>query len=333
MLLLGDQSPWGGGLLRWLVAKEQFPQEEILYFVQDADMPWLPGGDRVSICKGWKTKYWSLATRIPWSSDTPEDRFSESFVGTLKMPKGLQYLVGPRTSYIIANERARNMANLFVKEMLETEINWARNLRELSGKEQPQIMPAISGDVYKATRQLADCHNLSDEIHSLVKHFTDNPVRLASVLPEEYYWRITDDYRRINATETKNGILVPKGKILPLEYATRGWTLGCTGLSYLFEVLKVRDLFIPNLKVKILKISFNWQLDENPFDLLAEVYKKRKLEQAQKRGTEYKDELSEISRRSRVTKIISDYWSGRPTSLSYLILGGNLNPSFEYLEV
>ena len=84
----------------------------------------------------------------------------------------------------------------------------------------------------------------------------------------------------------------------------------------------MRDKFVPGLKLKFLEISFNWQLNPNPIEAMWDVFKVKK----QLRGQYPQKPTNDFER-------INAYWMNRPTTISYKILGGDLNPEIRYREL
>ena len=72
-IILGDQSPWAGGMLRWYAASQAL-DNEICYFIQDVDVPWVQcGSPDLRILRGWFS-YYSMACKYHWTFCVPEAR-------------------------------------------------------------------------------------------------------------------------------------------------------------------------------------------------------------------------------------------------------------------
>lgn len=325
-VVLGDQSPSMGGLLRAHVLAEA-TGIRATYFVQDVDAPWIQKGTpKISIDGGKWPTYWSSAVRIPYTPHTPgaeHDVMRQS----MKTPYGLLYLVGPTGGISFVSERRNRTLAEKSTEMLLSEVEWARRVAEMLGKpdaiaraEEIERSLRKPNNVYESSSILLDQQGTPGNISGLVQLFKEDPVRLATKLPANYYWLVTGEgYRtEYDGHLPAGAMLVPKGKALPLELAAKGLTLGYTNLGYLEKIRELRDQFVPDLPISLLQIQFDWDLDgENPLDLLAALYK-------EKRASGGKDSYVDPEMLARA----KEYWRGRPTSISWLILGGNLNPTF-----
>ena len=148
-------------------------------------------------------------------------------------------------------------------------------------------------------------------------HVLDPRQRLALDPPDATCQRAPD-------APVDGAVKFPKGTILPLEIAANGWVLGCTRFSYLDAILELRDRFAPEQPLPLLSISFDWQFDGiDPLDEMLRIYNARKQRRGQPGYEAAPDALGAIRR----------YWRTRPTPLSWLILGGHLQPRFDYMEV
>ncbi len=328
-ILLGDQSPFAGGLVRYLVVLKEFAGAEIIYNIHDTDAPWVANGQSLSICKGWKTNYWSTASRVAWSWDippaerthwTPADaNLLNSLMTSMNMPNGLLYLAGPQTNLTLSGIHQNVSGALFTDlsaTMLKNELAWLNSLRQKLG---------LSEKSYIATQPehwIQTMTGTETPISTTSETFRKEPVSLIGRIPALYYWKMSRDGTR----ETWDGksidssdLLVPKAHALPLEDAYHGHTLACTGMPYLSEVMKLRDLYCPKVKIKILWIRFDWQPPVDPAIIIAQEYiAERKLKRNK-----------DIVIPEYMIESVRKYWSQRPTALGYQLLGGELNPSFE----
>jgi hypothetical protein len=325
VIVLGDQSPWCGGLLRYQVVREMYSEAEVLYFFHDTDAPWVQSGGCVTISRGnfaWPP-YFSLAVRFPWSFAVPgigQDAIAQSVLGTFKDRGGLWYLTGPATIKIIAGCNGEVVP--WVRLMLQEEVAWAKFVAEVLGQE---IVSEISITSDNDLVGLVSALN-GGMIRKSTEVFSEQ-LLLTRALPASHYW-LTDvnkGFRRKWTGEklNKGEILVPGAEALVLEFAARGWLVGCTNLAYLQRVEQVRNRFTPGLKIKIAQVIFHWALEKDPVSVLMDYYRARK-----RRRNQTPAEVSEP-----VLENIRSYWRSRPTSISYHILGGNLNARVEFKEI
>lgn len=320
---LGDQSPWCGGLTRLAVLREA--AYEPLYLFHDTDTPWRVGGRKPAICRGW-VDYWSLATRHPWSPEIPG--FSlPALLGTLHAPRGLSFLSGPPTWETIYSMRRDQTVIRLTLDILREEWDWATRLAEMAGRTVPSFpfSRALPVEVGEIVREFAEGQMTS----SVLEFFRDHPTELRNCLPPEWFWYLDSTGCKYRHSELNcRGLsrdactLVPKGPALMLEDLARGVLPACTGMAYLDEVVKLRDQYIPGLAVRVLFVKFDWCSASMPLNLLAEAFTSRKRERAAARGEEFVSFSFDYAP-------LEEYWRGRPTSISHLLLGGELNPFFE----
>lgn len=343
--ICGDQSPWAGGLLRWHVLHDRISQKSnglknspVNYFIQDVDTPWKQNGiPRVEIKRGW-ADYWNLAVRSPWSLEVPGMTMTDDLhklAQSVKSPRGLEFLAGPSTTETILSRNQDSTLLEMVKTMLRTEIAWAKNLGEYMG---------ISDSLYKAdgwgkvinssnsireiAENIASAHDLTG-LGSTVGFFEDKGALLVEQCGFKMYWSVDNRGNRTEASATSRGVLVPKGKILPLEMAAHGLILGFTGLNYLKELVQNRDRYVPSLTLRFTEIKFEWELDTDPLEAIHEAYRLKKRKRDELKGTT--SQLVELKPEEQ--EVIRSYWRGRPTSITYDILGGRLNPVIRYYAV
>lgn len=324
MIVLGDQAPWTGGMLRWLALRQHQPEKKVAYFIQDGDAPWMQSGGTPKINRGW-VKYWSIASRNALALDVPNIAL-HSVRESLKGPRGLSYISGPKTTRTIFSAESDKSIQEFTGQLLDEEQRWYSKVVEMLGMPCRNIAHSFPGiGPLEVSRQLAgDLALDGDDIRSAVRWFSEEPLVTRNILPPSYFWNIGEDGERHQCTSLNgNSIITPKAAALVIEFAARGHTLGCTSLGYLREVSDIRDMYFPGMKVKILRITFRWTFkDGDPCELLlSEFCKRKKL-----RGESVPSFNGDIS-------AIRDYWSGRPTVLGWLLLGGEINPSFEEIEI
>ena len=322
-VILGDQSPWTGGWLRMQAVANVGLHH--LHLVQDADAPWKQNGVPVVSTKhGW-ADYWSLSSKNPW---TPSIRGTEinNVRSFYKAPSGLSYLAGPNTSQTIHSERHNPHIAGLMKDLLIREANWARTVGKALGME---VEANYRADQW--TNALQKCQTLDDIYHTIgqthgvdrtqgsIDFFSINPPLLVDQLGKQCYWSIDKFGHRYEHSQHSDGVIVPKGQVLILELCAKGFVLAYTGLGYLDKQVELRNRRVPGLQLNLLQISFAWSLFPEPVSELVNGF-------AQKKATQ--NENVDIS--TEDVGRIQTYWEGRPTSISNSILGGDLNPSFNY---
>ncbi len=326
MIILGDQSPWVGGLLRWQVLRDA--GEETNYFIADLDSPVVKIGDPNSLksVSGWPA-YWALGFRYPWTIDHPEmHRMSgDSVRQGLVAPPGLKYLAGgsdmsEQTLY--SQDRNEHVLSalepLFVEEQ-----QWAKRLGGLLGiptQADDLLFRAGHGSVRGAAQALASTLGLP-EIQSEMKLFEGEGCLSRSSLPANYFWDIRDGRRTPLVEASVGGVVVPKGKALPLEFALRGWELGCTNLPYLDETLHIRDRYFKGVPLKIVRVLFDWDCAAALEALLVEL-ESRKRKRSLRTGQPFNP--ATLEHVYQLGKEAEAYWRTRPSVITYLMLGGAL---------
>ncbi|MEE8585121.1 MAG: hypothetical protein V3T83_09755, partial [Acidobacteriota bacterium] len=233
------------------------------------------------------------------------------------------YLIGPASNDTIYGYRGKPSAPYrdHLHRMLGDEVEWAVRLADILGLRAAPIGRLPPCGVHGLTRHL--CQQLDlDPPQSFVECFRDGCLQATDLFPDRYYWWVTADGRR-HGKPQPGTLKFPKGAILPLEICANSFVLGCTRLGYLDDILKLRDRFAPSLALRMLSISFDWNLGGgDPLEELLRVFNSRKSRRGQ----------APFHPASQVLAKIRRYWRRRPTVLSWLILGGELNPRYEYIE-
>ncbi|MEK7175212.1 MAG: hypothetical protein AAB693_00175, partial [Patescibacteria group bacterium] len=310
MIHLGDQSPWLGGLLRAKVLVEA--GEEVKYFTVDTDFPFVVTGNPLAVIKGWPA-YSSIAVRCPWTPCAPEVKAETSSMisSWANSPPGMSYLGGPRKEVksILELDKDPSLIKL-LKEMIQVEISWASKISSSS-----KIFTLDFERISELTSKLHLMLRGAGQINSFSGFFQDSTPKLWKYFPSEYFWEIGPWGRAEVGASNRTGIIIPKGKIIPLEIAARGYELGCTNLPYLDEVVKLRDQFIKDLPIKIVRVNFNWTFPDSihPFEKLIDSFTARERNK--------KEAMEEVK---ILAEVVKKYWEGRPSVVSYLILGGSL---------
>jgi hypothetical protein len=331
MIILGDQSPHIRGLLRWSVLRNAKPEEEIAYFLHDSDSPWVQESQELAIRNGWK-EYFSIASRFPWTPDTPGaseidlDR-QNSIRNSLRAPAGQVYLSGPVGAETIFSERGNPILRNVFGRILKSELEWMAVLRQLLGRGRGIDLDILGdGSSFSMTKQLSLSLGIKGDVGSSVPFFRDSPPLTRGVFSIEHFWFIDRDGKRYlgrNSTE-KGGTLVPKGEILLLEFALRGWKLGFSQIPYIERTLELRDRFLPGVKMNLIQIEFDWRIPEDPVYVIREEFLKKKFQRWEKGGSDSTKRPANFP--SEFWEKISGYWSKSPTALGFLSLGGDLNP-------
>lgn len=338
-VVFGDQSPWAGGLVRAAATKAILGDTPVIYCMQNADNPWRQEGNGLKIKEGWpKPFYWNLATRIPNSLEIPEMSENsplEKMRQSIKSPRGMSYLVGNSTHGTIYSHNSNHEVLSLLEKMLGNELDWAARTSEFMGnKNGVERANALKNDLFKTpksitelTMDLAERSGVhSGTIDNIVESFRREPAAFIGILPDENYWVINKSGERTTYknTETisRSDTIVPKGKILPIELAQRGLILGYTGLSYLPEVVEIRDEYNLDVPLRLLQVEFNWTLPNDPIQRMWEAFETKKAA----RG-------DVVDKPDNALEAVKAYWAQRPTTLSHLVLGGELNPKLTYREI
>jgi hypothetical protein len=163
--------------------------------------------------------------------------------------------------------------------------------------------------------------------------FINDPPKLWGKIPNTYFWEVHPSWggrTEVEALRPLDGstFVVPRGKILPLELMARGWELGCTNLSYIGEVVQLRNQFCPGLPIRLVKVKFNWILPgRDPLQKLTDQF----MEKKKQRLLGKNQPLSSLGPLKKevvaLTDLARQYWKSRPSVISYLMLGGDLGVS------
>ncbi len=323
-IVLGDQWPAGGGLLRAKAVRSAFPSADVMYLAQDADTPWISTGlSEPRVINKW-TDYWSLGCRIPWTLYAPGHQLP-NIAGTFKSPRELAYLSGPPTEATIkACYDDSTIVGPLVQSIHDMECSWAMRVAETCGVT-PHVKPS---DMPKARSVREMLHSNAGVDRGLIEFFRESPPVLFRDLrtARNGFWRIDEDYKRHpyhGETISKRDVLVPRGMFLLLEYNARGYHVACTMLGYTAQSLELRDRYLPRMKVHVLQVEFDWRVAVNPIRAMIRAYDERK-----RRRGEQPPDISHA-----VVDSIARYWNSRPTDVSYAILGGELRPRFTHHEL
>ncbi len=160
-----------------------------------------------------------------------------------------------------------------------------------------------------------------DRNGKFVSVVSKHPHATGKDLPKSAFWHCSREGLR----SREPGVAIfaaPKAHSLILELAARGWVICCTGLSYMEEIVPLRDTFLSGLPIRLLQVSFNWKPS---FDPIKVILKQHKTARARLGKSGYT--LS-----GKAETQLRDHHSRRLSTISAYILGGKLNPSFQLLE-
>jgi len=340
-IILGDQSPWLRGLLRYKVLLENPTPtfKNIVYFLHDYDSPWCQQGEDIIRIKGGWPNYYSLGIKLPFFPDHPyphtpdEEKFINRVINSInddfnkKMNirirgiRGLNYITGPTGPFTILSERKNKMLIEIVKKLITLEIKWLQYLADRDRDAAAVKIEDEDDDILTLIRKLGSLIlPPTASISSSTSLFSSSAPLTLNLFPPSYFWRIDRYcYRFPLTTSSSSSVpnIVPKGEILPIEFALRGWRLGVTNIPYLKKTIFLRDKFAKGTKIKILKISFSWKTPIDEIDIKKLFYDIKK----RRDPNFYPPPQWETYWRR-----IKSYWEQNPTLLGYLILGGDLNP-------
>lgn len=342
MIILGDQFPLNGGFLRRKALREamkkgEMEKEEIRYDLHDVDAPWRQdGAGKIMTVKRW-TDYWSLGMRNPLALSVPGvgvESF-ESVNASLGLPAGLSYLIGPITTKTIASEGKSEIVLGEVKLIIKENISWLQRLAVIAGKDRNEAEEKKD----RICRLVEDSLNLREMFEAVGRECAGEDIRVESTaeifredkiekmcLPRDNFWALSDACHRHNLDEVGrlgNYTLVPKGIALFLDFSRRGYWTGFTGCGYLDEMKKLRDRYLPRQPVKLVKICFDWALEEDVIELLISDFVEKKRRRGKGIPQIDSDELGKVK----------DYWRARPTELACYFLGGSLETKIERIVI
>ena len=324
-VILGDQYPPGGGLLRRQVLEKA--GHLVSYFVQDIAPPW--NCHRVFAPKlfwGFKSLrelggYAAMGVNLPWTLETPFLLLQDP-IQSLSLKRGFVGFVGPKTSQTAYGLNRLDPETYYgiLDKLAYVQIQHASHLALLTFMDAERVPTASWVSAEK--RRLQGLCTAS----SLVSEFFRDPPHLIHELPPNFFWEI--DVRTGWRFPYRGGgrkstcAYVPKGIALPLEFASRGFATGYTRLKYLSAVRRIRDQYIPGMEIPLCEIRFEWDPGKCITSTLVEVYS-RKL-RLHGRVWALKGAMPGH------LKHLVRFWRNRPTSLSHAILGGDLNAAIKF---
>ncbi|MCS7201107.1 MAG: hypothetical protein NZ822_03100 [Patescibacteria group bacterium] len=244
-VFLGDQSPWGRGLLRALAL--QRAGVDFCYAIHDLDCPWVGVGSHKIFIK--RTNVWPAYASI--KSIRVGSYTSQGEIGfdalkifhRLRPPSGFAYLAGPSNVpttilSVSASSFSKDFMSCF-REMLKEEIDFYHrlggswhNFFELS-----QILKETTSPI-----------DFSYRVAHLIGLDTNKIIRLSDFFREhqdflilrslegvrlEDLWALDEVGNRFPAHKRQDlNFLFPKGKLLPRVLLSLGYHVGATNLPY-----------------------------------------------------------------------------------------------------
>jgi phosphoribosylaminoimidazole-succinocarboxamide synthase len=341
------------------------------YLHQNADNPFVSVGAPNVKIKGGYVPYFNTAGRNPFSPSgfqKEENGLMNSFRQYLEAPPGLMYLTGSKTnttfySLELADSNPEGMPSHITglvepvrelsKKILLAQIEWGRQIAQWSEYEEGEKIaqemrkivenstaPHIGGhsfniyeEVFGKPRELGSVIETFQQPKSL-EPFLDGSTDLDV---GEYFWVIdleTGTRRAATREDLKNSskiAIVPKGVMLPIEIALRGYTLGFTGMSYAKKVEELRAKLFPKLqelqelqelKIPIMQFEFEMEYPEAMDKKLRDFIEKRK-----DKGKPVNEEILQEAHYQA-----NKAWEGRPTLLFALITGVPISVTMHYYE-
>lgn len=251
-IFLGDQSPWGRGLLRALALRKV--SLDYVYVIHDLDSPWVNvGSHEIRIVRTNKWPPYSSIKSIRVGSYTPEGKagfLCDSIFKQQNPPKGFAYLAGglsPETIRSVSS--SREVISLF-KEMLEEELSFYDRLTCGGAAELKEILDH-SSDILEFSRRVGSL--LGIEVMKISDFFREHQ-DFTRHYPKSLMWAIDKEYRRWPADKKPEAeFYIPKGKLLPQVLSDdMGYDVAATNLPY--------------YKGNQVSISFKWDWSLIPLD-------------------------------------------------------------------
>ncbi len=327
----GDQAPLDAGFLRYKTLAQL--GNDVTYYWQDADRPWANQSRRtVDVKEGWQS-YWSLAGKVPCTPSSP-NKSASNITNALGAVDGLLYLSGPDNSQTIKGVNKDRAVVGLMQRILTTELDWSKSLQEWNGNSDHRFVDELRRTIERSASLdqmwiTPEAFGMPQNFTTMTELFAGDGAKLTDRIPSSYYWFIDRDGQRFQYNGQKGGTVIPKGEILPLELSALGYTIGCTALPYLGETLNLRSRFCSGLPIKILSVNFAWDQAQLLMDGVLNAYlngagprNKRSIPGSRRQIEQYvlEENIPEIVR----------YWQRKVTTLSYLVHGGNLNPTVNY---
>ncbi len=316
-VVLGDQSPWNGGLLRASVLRDQ--GIKFTYGIHDADTFGVAAGrEEPSVALGYPS-YAALTCRLPFAvpSGSPESNGVQQVLqacvrqlpGEKKQRASVNAVayIKSTSSYTIRaiqlseSDLVIGQARQAVRGLFDEERN---HLEIVSGKKLP---------VVSSINEACDLHGQSAGINvgSTLDLLKEDELHTLRYFSPDHFWGIDHQLVRhpYDRSRTDWYAVVPRARVLFWEYALRGYVLAYSNCSYLSEVVNMRHWHIGlrQIPLRMLRIGFNWRpcLHEQDTPFRAAWEKKGK---------------------PSITRLC-DYWATRPTSMGLAAFGGDLSPT------
>lgn len=245
-VFLGDQSPWGRGILRALVLKMLNIRHE--YFIHDLDCPWVGTGNyEIKVTRKNKWPEYSSLKSIRVGSWTPQNE--SGFEPDEKFKKanpigGFAYLTGPSGSHetiLSFFSKHRQEFSLF-KEMIREELEWYGRI----GGDTSSLINILDESISPINFAQRIGQVLGIEVNLISDFFKQHQSEILSCVPKDNLWVIDERGRRYerNPGEDCPGpkeahYYAPKGKFLPLLIERLGFAVGATNLPYAHHEIKI----------------------------------------------------------------------------------------------
>ena len=336
-IMPGDQSPLNGGLLRAMMLAKALPEtDKITYCFHDADAPWLQTGGEPRIIQGTWAKYRALDARLPFCPDAPDLAEPQKWTqlrNSLKIHPGLAYLAGNRTTETIHSVRDSTEVGGLLRVMHDIEVAWAGQLAGFLGRRPREYgrIPSLVSEVVPALKERVSGTRVS--VTTTSAFWREHGVCLQKTLPKENYWIMDRCGRRTpwDGSSVLRGFLVPRSKARMLETVAHGITDCFAALPYLDEIQLLRDRYLPGFKVPYVEVGLEWSLPHDPLEGIIGKFVLKKQERiatmrvanpahTERIPTFHPDDQAAIRK----------YWIGRPTTLAYELLGGELTAILYY---
>ncbi len=326
-IILGDQSPWNGGLERARVFSAA--GHDVVYQQHDADMFGVSKGvEKGTSINFGNPPYYSLACRLPFG-----------FVGTgavkdMALHTRLQaVLQSCRKAVSVETKQRQDVASVHPVVYLCSSLEYTIGSERVGCLSEHQVSAQSAIEqLFKAERLHSECLSGIDLPHvtsmsealglyshgypvdSLTDMFHEEPPCLLSSLGPEHFWHISHERKRLvyDPSQSDHYAVVPRGPALLIELMMRNggnMALGYSNCAYKDKVVALRNTCARQVKMKAFKVVFNWRPSvfdtESPF---SKAWRK-------KGEPDFKD--------------VFDYWARRPTSMGLRAFGGELNAHIE----
>jgi hypothetical protein len=295
--ILGDQSPWNGGLLRAHALQKS--GIDYIYQHHDADLPGVVTGAPTGVSRG-NPPYFSLACRLPMSLH--KSTATQQSVIDACRSDGCRASVHP-----VAYVQYKGMRTIkgSIHEVSDEIRQMFRFEREHLSSIRGTAVPEIS-----SIDEAFKLHAQGVTINSVMDMFRATPPLLLDRLDKAHFWGINENLNRVPYFPRSDWhAIIPRGPAMLLEFAVRGLRFGVSNCPYENDVIRLRDTSLKGTQINVLKIKFSWDADFlGEHTSIGKIWRK-------KGQPDFSD--------------VIEYWSKRPTSMGVRAFGGNVNHAFE----